>query len=137
MTANGAFGHQIAKCGDFWNYTTDIFGRWHGEGTSNKMPRLGSGNSNWSNSSDLYIEDADFVKITNITLGYDFKKLISGMPLQQARIYVSIQNAFTFTGYSGMDPEIGYGNDQSWVSGIDTGFYPSPRTFLVGANLKF
>lgn len=137
LTANGAFGHQIAKCGDFWNYTTDIFGRWHGEGTSNKMPRLGSGNSNWSNSSDLYIEDADFVKITNITLGYDFKKLISGMPLQQARIYVSIQNAFTFTGYSGMDPEIGYGNDQSWVSGIDTGFYPSPRTFLVGANLKF
>ena len=137
LTASGAFGQQIAKCGDFWNYTTDIFGRWHGEGTSNKIPRLGGGNSNWSYSSDLYIEDGDYVKITNITLGYDFKKLFPMMPLQQARLYVSVQNAFTITGYSGMDPEIGYGNDQSWVSGIDTGFYPAPRTFLFGVNLKF
>lgn len=137
LTANGAFGQQIAKCGDFWNYTTDIFNRWHGEGTSNTMPRLGGGNQNWSSSSDLFIEDGDYVKITNITLGYDFKKLFSKLPFTQARLYVSVQNAFTFTGYSGMDPEVGYGADTSWVSGIDTGFYPSPRTFLFGVNLKF
>lgn len=137
VTANGAFGQQIAKCGDFWNYTTDIFNRWHGEGTSNTIPRLGGSNQNWYTSSDLFIEDGDYVKITNITLGYDFKKLFRNIPLQQARLYVSVQNAFTFTGYSGMDPEIGYGADTSWVSGIDTGFYPSPRTFLFGVNLKF
>ena len=137
VTANGAFGQQIAKCGDFWNYTTDIFNRWHGEGTSNTIPRLGGSNQNWYTSSDLFIEDGDYVKITNITLGYDFKKLFRNIPLQQAHLYVSVQNAFTFTGYSGMDPEIGYGADTSWVSGIDTGFYPSPRTFLFGVNLKF
>ena len=137
VTANGAFGQQIAKSGDFWNYTTEIFNRWHGEGTSNSIPRLGGSSQNWYNSSDLFIEDGDYVKITNITLGYDFKKLFPTMPLQQARLYVSVQNAFTFTGYSGMDPEIGYGADTSWVSGIDTGFYPSPRTFLLGVNLKF
>ena len=137
VTANGAFGQQIAKSGDFWNYTTEIFNRWHGEGTSNTIPRLGGASQNWYNSSDLFIEDGDYVKITNITLGYDFKKLFPTMPLQQARLYLSVQNAFTFTGYSGMDPEIGYGADTSWVSGIDTGFYPSPRTFLLGVNLKF
>ena len=77
------------------------------------------------------------MKIQNITLGYDIKSLLPKMPLGQARLYVAAQNLYTFTGYSGMDPEIGYGYDQSWVSGIDLGFYPSPRTFLVGLNLKF
>ena len=72
-----------------------------------------------------------------MTIGYDFKKLFENMPLSQARIYFTAQNLFTITGYSGMDPEIGYGYDQSWVSGIDLGFYPSPRTYLVGINLKF
>lgn len=51
----------------------------------------------------------------------------------------SVLNAYTFTGYSGMDPEVGSsGNDAySWASGIDLGFYPSPRTFMFGVNLKF
>ena len=59
------------------------------------------------------------------------------MPLDQARLYVTAQNLATFTKYSGMDPEIGYGADKSWVSGIDVGFYPSPRTYMIGVNLKF
>ncbi|MCD7916718.1 MAG: TonB-dependent receptor, partial [Tannerellaceae bacterium] len=143
ITATGAFGHQIAKSyrsfadSKLQNYTTEIFGRWHGEGTSNKLPRLTSGNhSNWQNISDLYIENADYVKMQNITIGYDFKNLFPQMPLEQARLYFTAQNLFTITGYSGMDPEIGYSPDD-WASGIDLGFYPSPRTFLVGVNLKF
>jgi TonB dependent receptor. len=59
------------------------------------------------------------------------------MPLGQARFYLTGQNLFTFTGYSGMDPEIGFGNDDSWVTGIDVGFFPSPKTFLCGVQLKF
>lgn len=58
------------------------------------------------------------------------------MPFSQARFYVTAQNLFTFTKYSGMDPEVGYAAD-SWASGIDLGFYPSPRTIIIGANLKF
>lgn len=144
VTANGAFGHQIAKSyrsfadSKVQNYTTDIFGRWHGEGTSNKLPRLTSGsNTNWQEISDIYIEDADFLKIQNVTLGYDFKKILTRLPFSQARLYLTAQNLYTFTGYSGMDPEIGYGYDESWVSGIDLGFYPSPRTYIIGVNLKF
>jgi TonB-linked SusC/RagA family outer membrane protein len=144
IAGTGAFGQQIAKSyrsfasGKNENYTTDIFGVWTGEGTSNKLPRLTSGsNSNWQNISDIYIENGDYLKIQNVTIGYDFKRLFHKLPLQQARLYFTVQNLYTFTGYSGMDPEIGYGNARSWVSGIDLGFYPTPRTYLVGVNLKF
>ena len=144
ITGAGAFGQQIAKSyrsfadSPLQNYTTDIFGRWTGEGSSNKLPRLTSGShTNWQNISDIYIEDGDYLKIQNLTIGYDFKKLFPTMPLGQARLYLTAQNLFTFTGYSGMDPEIGYGYDKSWVSGIDLGYYPSPRTYMVGVNLKF
>lgn len=47
------------------------------------------------------------------------------------------QNLLTITGYSGLDPEVGYGMDEDWVSGIDFGSYPQARTILVGVNLKF
>lgn len=145
VTTYGAFGHQIAKSyrkfsdGRHENYTTDVFERWHGEGTSNKYPRLTSGsNANYMNISDLYIENADYLKIQNITLGYDFKKLFPRMPLGQARLYFTAQNLFTITGYSGMDPEVGYGGGtDSWASGVDVGYYPTPRTYLFGVNLKF
>lgn len=143
----GAFGHQIAKSwrkfGDsqYDNYTTDVYNSWHGEGTSNTLPRLVPGNTyNYINISDIYIENADYFKVQNITLGYDFKKLFPRMPLTQARLYVTAQNLFTITGYSGMDPEVGASGDESgysWGSGVDLGFYPSPRTFMVGVNLKF
>jgi len=151
VTATGNFGQQIAKSyrsfadSEKQNYTTDIFGRWYGEGTSNKLPRLTPGtHTNWQNISDIYIEDGDFVKIQNLTIGYDFKKLCPKMALGQARLYFTAQNLYTFTNYSGMDPEVGYGynggtnaNDSNWSSGIDLGFYPSPRTYLIGVNLKF
>lgn len=144
LTTVGKFGHQIAKSyrsfadSPLQNYTTEIFERWHGEGTSNKLPRLTSGShTNWQNISDIYIEDGDYIKLQNLTIGYDFKQLFAKMPLSQVRIYFTAQNLFTITNYSGMDPEVGYGYDKSWVSGIDLGFYPSPRTYLVGVNIKF
>lgn len=144
MTMNGVFGGQIMRSYRSWsdspkdNYTADIFDRWHGEGTSNRFPRLSTNvHVNRQYVSDLYVEDGDYFRMQNITLGYDFKKLFPNMLLQQARIYVTAQNLFTITGYSGMDPEVGYGHGQSWVSGIDCGFYPSPRTYIIGVNLKF
>lgn len=117
------------------NYTTAILQRWTGEGTSNSIPRVTETNINWQ-FSDLYVHDADFLKISNITLGYDFAKLIKYKNLGQLRLYVQVQNAFTFTKYNGMDPEIGYGTDD-WASGVDLGYYPRPRTILFGANIKF
>jgi outer membrane receptor protein involved in Fe transport len=80
------------------------------------------------------------VKIQNITLGYDFKQLWKSCPLSQLRVYVAANNLFTITKYSGMDPELGSdggNNGFGWAAGIDNGFYPTPRTYMVGVNLKF
>lgn len=140
----GAFGQQIIKSYRDYvtmplsNFTTDVFERWHGEGTSNKMPRLSNGeHTNYSYISDIYVENGDYVKIKNVTIGYNFKNLFPKLPVKSAKLYVTAQNLYTFTGYSGMDPEIGYSAGDSWTKGIDLGFYPSARTYLVGVNINF
>lgn len=145
FTGYGAFGQEIAKSYRSFadspreNYTTDIYEFWTGEGTSNRYPRLTTavGDRNRNNISDIYIEDGSYFKISNVTVGYDFSRLFKKSFLSKARLYFTAQNLFTITGYSGMDPEIGYGFDEDWVSGIDLGYYPSARTFLVGVNISF
>ncbi|MBS5980128.1 MAG: TonB-dependent receptor [Dysgonomonas mossii] len=140
LNANGVMGNKIVQSyrnhtNKQSNYTTAILNRWTGEGTSNKIPRVTETNINWQ-FSDLYLQDGDFLRISNISIGYDFAKLINLKCISQCRLYASVQNAFTFTKYDGMDPEIGYGTS-NWVSGIDLGYYPRPRTYLFGVNLKF
>ena len=141
----GAFGMQIMRSyrsysdAPYQNYDTSILNRWVGEGSSNTQPRItstGSENVNWV--STRYMEDADYFKIKTVTLGYDFKHLWKACPFQQLRLYVQVQNLYTFTGYTGLDPEIGNSAGGSqWASGIDLGLYPPSRTFLVGASIKF
>ena len=145
VTGSGQFGMQVMQyyrtaqlANPYDNFTQDIFERWHGEGTSNTQPRLilGGDNNQWV--STRYMQDADFFRIQNITLGYDFNKLWKGSPFQQLRLYVQAQNLYTFTGYTGVDPEIGSsGGKDSWARGIDVGLYPTSRTYLVGVNIKF
>ncbi len=143
IVANGAFGHQIATClrtpaFPMNNLPTQYWeNRWYGEGTSNRYPRITYDlNSSWLNYSDIYMENANFLRIQNITLGYDFKHLFPSMPLQQVRLYVTGQNLFTITGYFGADPEVGYAAE-SWAKGCDIGFYSVPKSVLFGVNLKF
>lgn len=143
FTTNGVLGNDIFKA---WrnpdsiehNYTTDILGRWNGEGTSNSIPRItGEKHQNLTYVSDLSVENGSYWRMSNITLGYDFKRLFRSLPVEQLRLYFTAQNLFTVTGYSGMDPEIGSSTAEGWVSGIDYGFYPTPRTVMVGASIKF
>ena len=143
MVTNGALGQHIFKSyrninqRPLDNYTTDILGRWTGEGTSNHIPRVTLGNHiNDAYISDRYIEKGDYWRCSNLTFGYDFKKLFPLVPLQQLRLYVSVQNLFVVSPYSGMDPEVGQGRE-SWASGIDIGYYPNPRSYMLGASLKF
>ncbi|MBR3091895.1 MAG: TonB-dependent receptor [Bacteroidaceae bacterium] len=145
VSGAGAFGMQIMRSyrsfGDtpYQNYDTSILSRWCGEGTSNSQPRIsatGHPNTIWV--STRYMEDADYFKIKTVTLGYDFKNIWKNCPFQQLRLYVQAQNLCTFTGYKGLDPEVGSaGGVESWASGIDLGLYPPARTYLIGANIKF
>ena len=126
----------------FYNYTTDIFDRWTGEGTSNSTPRVTYGttsNGNYTKFSDLYVKDAGFFRIKTVTVGCDLTKLTDALKFAtQFRIYASVNNLFTFTKYKGLDPEVGFGNvNQSWARGIDVGYYPQPRTYMIGLSANF
>ena len=145
VTGSGAFGMQVMQCyrtallaNPFNNYAINVFDRWHGEGTSNTRPRLAVGTTNDQWVSTLYMEDADYFRIQNITLGYDFSRIWKSGPFSLLRLYVQAQNLYTFTKYSGVDPEIGSsGGKDAWARGIDVGLYPQARTFIVGASIKF
>lgn len=145
ITGRGAFGQQIAKSyrsfGDsqLQNFTGDVYNTWTGEGTSNRLPKLNSGSyTNWIMLSDIYLEKGDYFKIANASLGYDFNKLVKSPLFAKLNLYVSANNLLTFTKYSGMDPEIGYGSENSsWMSGIDLGSYPTSTTYMVGINITF
>ena len=146
ISGYGAFGQQVFRAwrrysdSQWNNYTTEVYDYWHGEGTSNTLPKLTAGTDpNFMNNSDIFIEDADYFKIQNITLGYDFARLWKNKYFDKFRFYAQLQNFFCFTGYKGLDPEVGASGDDDypWAKGIDLGFYPSPKTFLVGVNVSF
>jgi len=122
------------------NYTNkfaSVLNRWTGPGTSYVEPRYSfvDGNDN-SRQSDRYVEDGSFVKIKNIQLGYNVP-LSADSPFSGVRIYASAKNAFTFTDYTGYDPEISNGGNTVLDTGVDRGTYPSPRVISLGLKLKF
>lgn len=140
LLASGVAGNQLVQS---WrnqsnakaNYSAAILDRWHGPNSSNRIPRVTEDNRNWTQFSDLYIHDGDFLRISNVTVGYDFAKKIGKSYLSKVRLYASVLNLYTFTKYNGMDPEIGYG--EGFSSGVDLGYYPRPRTLMIGANIRF
>jgi TonB-linked SusC/RagA family outer membrane protein len=87
---------------------------------------------------DRYIEDASYIKLKNVTLGYTFSKgIISKIHAKQLRLYISAQNLLTITHYSGYDPEANYYDNDNTKQGIDYGVYPSTKTYLAGLSLTF
>jgi hypothetical protein len=114
-----------------------ILERWHGEGTSNAIPRMTSAdpNSNWR-SSDLYIKNGSYLRLKTAQFGYTLPQLwTKKVSIQQLRLYVSAENLFTFTGYNGFDPEVATG--EYTRIGVDRGVYPQSRTIYLGANVSF
>lgn len=113
-----------------------VLARWTGEGSTNdaRNPRYSftDGNSN-IRVSDRYVEDGSFVKIKNLQLGYTFPSSVTKKAFSRLRVYVQVKNAFTFTKYSGFDPEIAGG---VLDTGVDRGAYPQARTFAFGLDIK-
>jgi TonB-dependent starch-binding outer membrane protein SusC len=121
----------------FTNRTTDVLGRWTGEGTSNTTPRYTwiDVNNN-SRVSDLYIEDGSHIRLKNIQLGYTLPaSMMNRVGGASWRFYVSAENLLTLTKYTGADPEIGA--QGSFDIGIDRGVYPQARTIRFGTTLTF
>lgn len=146
----GVSGNQIFHSNKFSIYPMKYFGgsgvvnassaildRWTPENGGQTIPKLQyvDANGNYANASSFYIEDGDYLRVRNILLGYSLPaSLWKGNPvIKGLRVYVNAQNLFTFTGYTGFDPEVGSTNPIR--AGIDDGIYPQPRTFTFGVNL--
>lgn len=141
MLLSGAMGQEIMDVTRrldcrYVNLPAEFMNRWHGEGTSNTMPRFSwaNNNDNWR-VSDLYVHNGSYVRIKNIQLGYTLPSyLTQKIFIQKLRFYVAAENLLTMTSYKGLDPELN-GDERS--NGIDRGYYPQARTFTVGLNLNF
>nr|WP_321222595.1 TonB-dependent receptor [uncultured Psychroserpens sp.] len=115
------------------NYVLD---RWTGEGTSNTVPRVTTAATTNNVFSDYFVEDASYIRIQNIQLGYTIPaKFSEKFKISKVRVYGGVNNLYTFTKYRGYDP--GASSGAPIGGGIDFGFYPIPRTYLVGLNLNF
>lgn len=115
----------------------DLYQMWTPQNPDSNIPaaRVSSEHDNFRSRSNYFLEDADFLRVRNITLGYTLPKNLLGNAVDKARFYVTAQNPFTFTNYDGYDPEIG-GNGVS-TRGIDKGTYPVTRKFLMGVKVEF
>ncbi len=141
----GSFGNkifnllqqQLEKTTTTQNVSTVVLDRWDSiANPQGKYPKVV--NAPVMQVSDNYIEDGTYIRLKNVTLGYNFPKSIASKILaKQIRVYVSAQNLVTITKYRGLDPEANFYDQNNLQPGIDYGVYPSYRTYTVGLNVTF
>ncbi|MEO6000116.1 MAG: SusC/RagA family TonB-linked outer membrane protein, partial [Chitinophagaceae bacterium] len=114
-----------------FNHTVSVLNAWNGDGSSNAIPRTTFNDNGSSKKSSIFVEDASYLRLKNLELGYSLKSLppISKLRAQDIRIYISAQNLFTSTKYTGLDPES--------TDLVDRGTYPQSKAFLFGINVRF
>ena len=120
-----------------FNLYADDLNRWTGAGTSNTIPRLSVDRANDNyRTSDLFVENGSYLSLKNLTIGYTIPgKLMKKTTLNNLRFYVTGQNVFMITSYTGYTPELGYTNGNR-QRGVDVAQYPSVRSFTFGLTLK-
>lgn len=124
------------------NGPDDDYRNLHVVGGDSKMAamQVSDANSNYSRASDLFVEDASYIRLQNVSLSYTFPsswKWMSAARLSNIRVYANVQNVYTWTKYKGMDPEIGAMYGDALMTGFDYGRYPSPRIFTFGLSASF
>ena len=124
------------------NYQTKYLDAWTPTNTGAKLPRIvdGDPNRNYSNFTDLYLENGNFFRLRTMQLGYSLpQNIINKWGMKRLRVYVLAENLFTITKYTGYDPELGVTSDSGGGAqyGIDRGAYPQARAFLFGVNVGF
>jgi TonB-dependent starch-binding outer membrane protein SusC len=122
----------------FQNQLATVNDRYNANNVNGALPRFTSSNKNNNAVSDRWVEDGSYARIQNLTVGYNLpKNIIKKAFMTNARVYISCQNLYTFTNYSGYDPEIGSFNRGIALMNVDNGHYPNPRSFTIGANIEF
>jgi TonB-dependent starch-binding outer membrane protein SusC len=122
----------------FYNQMATVNDRYTADNPNGTLPRFTSNNKNNTAISDRWVEDGSYLRIQNISIGYNLpKNLLKKAALNNVRVYVAGQNLHTFTKYKGYDPEIGAYNQGISLMNVDNGHYPNPRSITIGANIEF
>jgi len=122
----------------YWNQLATVNNRYSALNPNGTLPRYNQWHQQNMRISDRFVEDGSYLRIQNITLGYNLSKsLINKAKMSNARLFITGQNIYTFTKYTGYDPELGAFNNNVFMQNIDLGNYPNPRTFTFGANVTF
>lgn len=146
----GSYGNDVFNYVRVWgermtatsgNQMSSVKNRWTPENVNTSMPRYANGDPNNNERvSDRFVENGSYMRIQNLTLGYtvspDLLKRTTRF-ITRCRVYFTVQNLYTFTNYTGYDPEIGSYNGNPLLTGVDVGRYPVPRTFTGGINVEF
>ena len=144
ISASGSYGNKLFNelaCrldrgnGYYYNPLAEVANRWTPTNPSNTIQKASNATSIYTD--DRFVENASYLKIRNIQLGYT-RPVPSITKDTKLRLYVSLQNFFTFTGYSGYDPEAnrsGSNETSALYQGIDNGTYPTAKTILFGINV--
>jgi hypothetical protein len=125
--------------GRAFNKSSTVVNAWNGPGTSNTIPRpiTTDPNQNVRVGTHL-VENGSYLRLRYLQIGYSLPStLLERIGLSKARVYVSGQNIFTITGYSGNDPEVGFDGNNTAANGIDQDLYPQPRTYSLGLSVGF
>ncbi|HLF63097.1 MAG TPA: TonB-dependent receptor [Saprospiraceae bacterium] len=140
----GNFAYEVQSRG--FNSYRDILDRWTPNNPNGSIPKVSIDDRNDNRRiSTRFLEDGSYLRLKNISLGYDFAKMLNRPFIPSLRAYVSVQNAITITDYSGLDPEIqantndtqGFNISSDFAVGIDWGTVPAPRTVVFGINANF
>ena len=143
----GVFGHEILNLmrrdvegmAGLSNQAVIVADRYTNDNPSQTVPRAtGSDPNNNRRISDRYVEDASFIRLRSLTLGYNFPSTwLAGLGIRTVRLYAGAQNLFTISNYSGYDPDIGSFNQSPLINGVENGRYPIARTFTLGLTANF
>ena len=121
----------------YYNQLSTVMDRYTAQNINGKLPRFVNGQVNNIAMSDRYIEDGSYLRIQNLTLGYRVpSNILNRAKMNNVRLYLSVQNLWTFTKYSGYDPEVGAFNNNIRLMNVDAGHYPNPRSVTVGLNVE-
>ena len=140
VTSFAQLGNEIVRNfernQELTNRRRSALNRFTGEGSTNSFPRVTTGPTSTFLFSDFFVEDGSFLRIQTVQLGYSFpKNIVEKLYLNKLRLYAQVNNLYTFTDYSGFDPTVA--STSPVAAGIDSGSFPTPRTFLFGINVNF
>lgn len=144
---NGSYGAKIINAlnyqlkglsGLYQNQSADVIDFWTPDNVNAQYPAPRGGDNPNLRNSDRFVESGSFLRVQNVNLGYNLpQKWIKNIALSRLKVYVSGQNLYVFTKYKGLDPEVGNQNYNVFLTNVDIGRYPIPRTITFGINAEF